>query len=374
MSEAVNRRRKRNGTKQGAMKIAILGAGNVALANAFFLADTGHDVHLWSAFADEVDAIIEAGGIACEGVLSGRATITASHDVGACIDGAKIVMISAPAFGHRALMEAAGPHVTADQTIVIHPVTGLSSMIMSRIIKDRGIGPTIVDLSTSLFTTRKRGATTVHVLRVKNVIDMATLPADRGPRVLGLLKDLYGDRFRLESNVLAISLDNHNPVYHVPPLLCNLSRAEKREDWIVWEGITPGVAKFVKLVDDERLAVVRRFGTTEIPVDQYFRQSFGVEGKTLDEIFPAMAAKLRGPVGPQEFNHRFITEDVPYALVFFHALGEVAGVEMPITESLITITSALYERDFVAEGHTLAALGLDGLGIDGILQAATEGF
>ena len=52
------------------MKIAILGAGNVALANAFFLADSGHDIHLWSAFVDEVDSIIEAGGIVCEGVLS----------------------------------------------------------------------------------------------------------------------------------------------------------------------------------------------------------------------------------------------------------------------------------------------------------------
>ena len=356
------------------MKIAILGAGNVALANAFFLADSGHDIHLWSAFVDEVDSIIEAGGIVCEGVLSGRATITASHDVSACIDGAEIVMIAAPAFGHRALMEAAGPHVSADQTIVIHPVTGLSSMIMSRIVKDRGIRPTIVDLSTSLFTTRKRGATTVHVLRIKNVIDMATLPADRGVRALGLLNDVYGDRFRLESNVLAISLDNHNPVYHVPPLLCNLSRAEKQENWVVLDGITPGVSKFIKLVDDERLAVVRRFGTTEIPVEQYFRQSFGVEGETLDDIFPAMATKLKGPVGPQEFNHRFITEDVPYALVFFHALGEVAGVEMPITKSLITITSALYERDFVAEGHTLAALGLNGYSFDCILQMATEGF
>jgi opine dehydrogenase len=356
------------------MKIAILGAGNVAFANACFLSEAGHDVHLWSVSDEEVDAIDGAGGITYEGIISGRATITATKDVEACAKGAGLVMIAAPAFGHRTLMEAICPHLTEDQTIVIHPVTGMSSLILSRLLKERGIKPTIVDLSTSLFTTRKRGPTTVRILRIKDVIDIATLPAGRGVQGLELLQGIYGDRFRLEPNVLSVSLNNHNPVYHVPPLLCNLSRAEKREDWIIWENITPGVAKFVKIVDNERLSVVSRYGTTQITVDEYFRQSFGVEGDTLDEIFRQVAVTLKGPTGPKEFNHRFITEDVPYALVFFLGLGRVAGIKMPVTESLITITSALYERDFMHEGHTMAALGLEGRSVDEIVQVATEGF
>lgn len=356
------------------MKIAILGAGNVALANAAFLARAGHDVHVYSGFEEEVKALNEAGGITCEGVLSGGAPVTASGDAQAVIRDAGVVMVAAPAFGHRALMETAAPHVTPEQTVVVHPVTGLSSLIMSKLLAGRGVAATIVDLSTSLFTTRKTGPAALRVLKVKDVLDAAALPAGRGEEALALLRELYGDRFRLEPNALAISLNNHNPIYHVPPLLCNLSRAEKREEWIIWENITPGVARFVKLLDDERLAVVRRFGTTEIPVDQYFRQSFEVEGETLPEIFKAVAGKLKGPVGPQEFNHRFITEDVPFALVFYRALGRVAGVGMPITDSLIAITSALYETDFTAQGHTMEALGLEGRGVEGILQVATEGF
>jgi opine dehydrogenase len=241
-------------------------------------------------------------------------------------------------------------------------------------LRDRGIKPTIVDLSTSLFTTRKASANSVRLLKIKDVIDMAAMPAERGSEAQATLEALFGKRFRLEPNALTITLNNHNPVYHVAPMLCNLSRAEKKENWIIWENITPGVAKLVKLVDDERLAVVRYFGTAEVTVDEYFREAHGAYGSNLDEIFASVAQILKGPVGPQQFDHRFITEDVPYALVFYCALGRLAGIPMPVSESLIQLTSSLYERDFFEEGHNLETLGLSGMTPRQILAVTRTGF
>ena len=356
------------------MKVAILGAGNVALANAWYLAHAGHDVHVWSAFEAERAAIVEAGGLSAEGVLQGKVKVTVAADAKACTAGAPLVMVAAPAFAHQALMSAAAPHLTEEQDVLVHPVTGLSSLLLSRMLKSRGIKPTIMDVSTSLFTTRKTGPASVRILKLKDVVDIAAIPAERGHSAMQRLEAVFGSRFRLEGNALAISLNNHNPVYHVPPLLCNLSRAEKREDWIIWECITPGVARLVKLLDDERLAVVRHFGTTEISVEDYFRQAHGAEGRDLDEVFASVAKKLKGPVGPQELNHRFITEDVPYALVFYRSLGRVAGIDMPVTDDLIRLTSALYDRDFTSEGHTVEKLGLGGLDSRGILEISAHGF
>jgi opine dehydrogenase len=356
------------------MKVAILGAGNVALANAWYLAHAGHDVHLWSAFEAERTAVAQAGSLEAEGILQGKAKVTVAGDAKTCVAGAPLVMIAAPAFAHQALMSAAAPHLTEEQDVLVHPVTGLSSLLLSRMLKSRGIKPTIIDVSTSLFTARKTGPASVRILKLKDVVDVAAIPAERGSSAMHRLEAIFGKRFRLEGNALAISLNNHNPVYHVPPLLCNLSRAEKREDWIIWECITPGVARLVKLVDNERLAVVRHFGTTEISVDDYFRQAHGAEGRDLNEVFASVAKKLKGPIGPQEFNHRFITEDVPYALVFYQSLSRVAGIDMPVTGDLIRLTSALYDRDFVAEGHTVEKLGLGGLDSRGVLEVTTHGF
>jgi|SRR5581483_1350716 len=356
------------------MKVAILGAGNVALANAWHLARAGHDVHIWSSFAGERSAIAEAGVLSAEGIAQGTAKVSVAADAGACMAGAPLVMICAPAFAHQALMSAAAPHLTEAQDVLVHPVTGLSSVLLSRMLKARGVKPTIVDVSTSLFTARKTGPASVRILKLKDVVDIAAIPAERGKAAMRRLEEVFGRRFRLEGNALAISLNNHNPVYHVPPLLCNLSRAEKAESWIIWECITPGVARLVKLLDDERLAVVRRYGTTETSVDDYFRQAHGAEGRDLNEVFASVAKKLKGPVGPQQLEHRFITEDVPYALVFFRSLGRVAGIDMPVTDHLIGLTSALYDRDFTAQGHTLEKLGLAGLGPRDILAITSNGF
>src|SRR5262249_35956236 len=187
------------------------------------------------------------------------------------------------------------------------------------------------------------------------------------------LEDVFGKRFRREANALAVSLNNHNPVYHVPPMLCNLGRVEKRENWSIWECITPGVARLVKLLDEERLAVVRHFGTREVSVEDYFREAHGATGRDLNEILRSLAESLKGPPGPQEFNHRFITEDVPYGLVFFRSLGQAAGVEMPVTGGLIGLACALYRRDFIAEGHTLARLGLQAMSSREIMALAQSG-
>lgn len=355
------------------MKIGILGAGNVALANAVWLANEGHDVHVWTALGSERIALSE-GKLTVEGLIEGTASISVATHVSAVISGAELVMIAAPAFAHADLMLSAAPYLTNDHVVMVHPVTGLSSLLLSRMTAERKIAPLIIDASTSLFTARKSGPTTVRILKIKDVIDIAAIPAHRGTEAMARMSAIYGERFRLEPNALAVSLNNHNPVYHVPPLLCNLSRAERQENWMIWECITPGVAKLVKLADDERLLVVRHYGTTEISVADYFRQAHGAVGEDLPAIFESVAKKLKGPIGPQAFEHRFITEDVPYALVFFEALAQAAGIEMPVTRNLIELTSALYERDFVAEGHTLERLGLSGLSSEEILAKTMNGF
>jgi len=256
----------------------------------------------------------------------------------------------------------------------VHPVTGLSSLILSRMLKHRSAKPTITDVSTSLFTARRTAAASVRILKLKDIVDVATIPADQGADLVERLEGIFGKRFRREASALAVSLNNHNPVYHVAPMLCNLSRVEKQENWTIWDCITPGVARLVKLVDEERIALARHFGTREVSVDDYFREAHGAIGRDLNEIFRSVAEKLQGPAGPQEFNHRFITEDVPYALVFYRSLGQVAGVDMPITDSLIRLACALYARDFTSEGHTVEKLGLGAMSSREILAISTAGF
>jgi opine dehydrogenase len=356
------------------MKVAILGGGNVALANAVLLTNRGHRVTVWSALGGEVQGIAAAGAVSGEGIVAGVAPVEAEADVGRAVEGADVVVIATPAFAHPPIMTACAPYLRAGQPVVIHPVTGGSSLLLSRRLRDRGVRTMIVDLSTSLMTARRKDTATVQILSLKDLIDVAALPAAEGPAGLALCQALYGDRFALQDNVLTISMDNHNPVYHVPPFVCNLSRVEKAEPWIIWPNITSGVAAFIKALDRERMAVMDAYGLKGRTVEDYFHIAFGVPKRNLLEMFGDVEKKLKGPVGPQMFEHRFILEDVPYALVFFLALGRVAGVPMPVTDACVTTTSAIFSRDFRTQNEILNALRLDSLSVAQILALGERGY
>jgi opine dehydrogenase len=356
------------------MNVAILGGGNVALANAVLLSNRGHRVALWSALPAEVQGIGAAGGVSGEGIVAGVARVRVEADVRRAVTGADAVVIATPAFAHAPIMTACSPYLRAGQPVVIHPVTGGSSLLLSRLLHEHGTRTTIVDLSTSLMTARRKDVASVQILSLKDLIDVATLPASDGTAGLKLCQELYGDRFALQDDVLTISLDNHNPVYHVPPFVCNLSRVEKAEPWIIWPNVTSGVAAFIKALDRERMAVMEAYGLKGRTVEEYFHIAFGVPKRDLLDMFGDVERKLKGPVGPQLFEHRFILEDVPYALVFFLALARVAGVPMPVTDACVTTTSAIFSRDFRTQNDILDAIRLDAMSVAQIRTLAEEGY
>jgi opine dehydrogenase len=356
------------------MRIAIVGAGAVGLSSAALLVSRGHEVRVWSGFPKENDALAKAGGVKSEGSLDGFFTVPVAPSAAACLEGADAVMLAAPAFAHASLMAAIAPHIRADQYVIVHTATGMSSLMLARQLAQRGVRAPIIDLGTSVCTSRKSGPTGVKVAPLKAGVDMATLPADRGERARDFMTGLFGDLFNPRENILAVSLNNHNAVYHVPAFVFSLALVEQGKDWNIWGHTTPLIARYVQRLDDERLAVARMYGVTGIPAGDYVRRSVGVEGADLASLFAAAAAKRPNPTGPKSLDDRYITEDVPFGLVFFAALGRAAGVPMPLTEQLTAFVSAVYGRDFAAEGHSLAMLGIEGLAPAQVLKVVTQGF
>jgi hypothetical protein len=145
--------------------------------------------------------------------MNGTVALSVAPDAESCLEGASLVIIAAPAFAHLPLMTAAAPHLESHQDVMVHPVTGLSSLLLSRLLNPRGVKPTIIDVSTSLFTARKTAAASVRILKLKTSVDVATIPSEGGTAAIDRLQGIFGKRVRREANALAVSLNNHNPVY-----------------------------------------------------------------------------------------------------------------------------------------------------------------
>lgn len=356
------------------MKIAILGAGAVALSSAALVTKNGHRACLWSAIPSEVELLRSKGLVTCEGDCSGTFPIDVAAEVQECLTGADVVMIAAPAFAHRTLMSACAPHILPDQVVVMNTATGFSSLYFARVLANRNVRPTIVDLATTVCMARVSGPHRVRLGPLKPDVDLATIPAAHGEVGRAVLTKMFGNFFVVRKSALSISLNNHNPIYHIPALIFNLPLVERGEDWNVWRNMTPFAARYMSRLDNERMAVANCFNVSPIPLAAYVRSSLGVEGDNLGALFAAAAQKRPAPTGPKILEDRYMTEDMPYGMVFFRTLGQVGRVRMPLTDHLIEFCCDLYCRDFRTEAPGLDELDLPNASRADIIHVARYGF
>jgi opine dehydrogenase len=68
-----------------------------------------------------------------------------------------------------------------------------------------------------------------------------------------------------------------------------------------------------------------------------------------------------GISAPRTLNTRYIFEDIPFSLVPLASLAKIAGVEVPIMESAVTMASALHGVDYRAMGRTAKMMGICGM-------------
>ena len=356
------------------MNVAILGTGNIALGNAALLADAGHQVTLWSPSGSGTATLGERFTLSFSGAATGQATVHVARDVAAAIAGAAVVVIAVPAYGHAAVMNACAPHLEAGQTVFVMPMLSLSALYLAKLLQARRVETPIVSFGTTVMTARRSGPAEVRLLSIRTRIDLAALPARSTGDALRIATMLYGERFNAQSDTLAIAMVNVNPVSHVPLALANLTRIERGEAWTQYDNMSGAVARMIVAVDHERLAVAAAFGLNVRSIEEHFHYSFGVPMADLGTQTLAVHTGVGSPAGPVSLESRYFTEDVPYGLAFYAAMGSTVGIGTPCNDACVALASAACGRRFAAENEIVSALGLDRLGASDLLALARDGF
>lgn len=88
------------------------------------------------------------------------------------------------------------------------------------------------------------------------------------------------------------------------------------------------------------------FGLTVRSIELHFHHSFGAPMVDFSDQCRWVHANLGSPNGPATLDTRYITEDVPYGLVFNARMARLAGVATPITDACIALAGGAYGRDF----------------------------
>jgi opine dehydrogenase len=350
------------------MRVAVLGAGNGGVASAFDFAQHGHEVALFAPpdYADNVVAIDAAGGITAYGDLEGFAPVRyAGSDAGQALEGAELVILVGPAYATEPLAAAVAPHLREGMAVLVCPGSCAGAIAFKRAaglaLDDRGVS--VGETSTLPYAVRLTGPGEITVyLKLTRDLFLAGLPRAETDRLLELVRDVWPAVVPAES-VFQTTLQNGNPVIHPAVTLLNAGLLERTHgDFLFYEeGVTDGVGRLIEAVDRERIALAGALGVAILSEPQ-----IGVrQGYMREENYSTGYSTAPGFLGikaQRDLDHRYLTEDVGYSLVFLSDLAARVGVPTPVIDAIISITSVVLARDLRAEGkRTVRTLGLDGL-------------
>jgi opine dehydrogenase len=350
------------------MRVAVLGAGNGGVASAFDFAQHGHEVSLYATpeFGDNVVAVDRAGGITATGDLEGFARVRyAGHDAGEAMDGAELVLLVGPAYSTEPLATEAGRHLADGMAVLICPGSCGGAIAFKRaagleLDDDRCI---VGETHTLPYAVRVTEPGIIKVfLKLSTGVYLAGLPRAGTDRLYDLVKDVWPAVEKAES-VFQTTLQNGNPVIHPAVTLLNAGLLERTGgDFLFYEeGVTEGVGRLIEAVDEERQAIAGALGVTilsdpALGIEQgYMREEDYSTGYSTAPGFLGIRAQSR-------LDHRYLTEDVGYSLVFLSDLAARLGVDTPVMDAVITVASVVLGRDFRREGkRTVSTLGLEGM-------------
>ncbi len=352
------------------MKVSVLGGGNGAYASAAHLRLKGHKVKLFSSYREELEPIIQNGGIDLKGSMGNTFVkgIEVFNAIDDAVEGSDIVMVVVPATAHTHYGEVLASVLKEGQLLFLNPGHTGGSLHMTHVLKKYGLSVKIVvvESNTLTYITRKTGYGEVTIYKLASSIIMSALPAIETASAFKKLNKLY-PCLKPAKNVLETSLTNLNAVLHPPGMLLNAGMIERsRGDFYFYsEGTTPAVGSVMEGIDKERMDILKAAGLRSISfMDHFYNGGYttrdayesGSYYRIVKESPPNV--KIRSP---QDLRHRYLEEDISCGLVPMAELGSLFGIDTPLIDALIAVAGAINGKDYREEGLNINKLGLAGM-------------
>jgi len=360
----------------------VLGSGAGALSSAMEMSQLGVSVTVadFERFRSNIDAIAETGVIRLKSPwhLITEAPAKASLDPAAAIQGAPLVVVSVPSFGHETFAELLAANLS-DGQMVIFAGEGGGSLALVAAMRRAGVRKQvdIAELNSLPYGARVRKPGLITASRKVGGTIVSGLPA--GNRAQDVACEIWQSVEKAES-VWETILLNFNAIDHVPPILSNLGVIDGGEGkYLLWgQGASRAVCKIIASVDAELIELRRALGFSNLKGYEEYLVEQGFSPTYHGDLYLTLQASAFADstfgTGPRALESRYITEDVPYALNLMAAVGREIGVPTPTIDSMIHIAGIATDSDYAAEGRTLESFGLAGAGKEGLLEASRTGW
>lgn len=352
------------------MKFSVIGAGNGGQAIAGYLGLNNYRVNLYDRNVEKVKLLSYKGGIELKGKIEGFGKVSCvTNDLLRAIWGVDVIMITTVANAHKELAEQLAPLLHDGQVVILNPGRTCGALEFRQALVQAKCYKTIhvAEAQTLVYACRVIELGMVNIIGVKDDVLLSALPSSDTDFIVGKIKNVY-PCFSPASNVLRTSLENIGAMFHPCVILFNAATIERGNQFYFYRDMTPNIAAFIEKFDDERIRLGKAYGINLLGVNEWISFAYkNTKGVTLCEKMKNNPAYYN-ILAPSSIYTRQLMEDIPTGVVPMFELGQVAGVDMPLFESVINICSQLLNVDFRKEGRTLKHLGLSNLSKEEILK------
>lgn len=344
------------------MKVTIIGCGNAGLIHAAKIFEKG-DNEVCLLKTSQVhnkffDKIIADGGYRVHDLTNrGKDFFVKpsliTRDPGQAVEFAEIILVMTTTLQHEAVARLIAPYVRDGQIIAICPGY-MGSLIFKKYVKADAI---YCEWETTAYNGRISDDSFVKITFYNPRNAISVLPLDKSQPVLDLFSQLFDNTHYLRRNILESAIHNPNMIVHTIGMVFSASRIEfsKGEFWMYREAFTPSVVNVINAFDKQKNEVLKAYGCE--PLDYFDAAKWRNEDDlTVDAMTSFKSFADSSNKGPSLLRHRYLIEDVPMGLGLYVSLGKLAGQDVSIAESIITMASALLGEDFKSQARSIQYL------------------
>lgn len=368
-------------------KLTICGGGNAAHVLIAQATQAGWEVDVFAPLADEAERL-KAGVLAGDGVqarfgqeLKGGLPRYISANPAEVIPGSELVLLALPAFAHGDTLAAIAPYLEPAATVGALPARGGFDYQARDILRPEKRTLQIFGLQTLPWACRIRQyGQSVEVLGVKAAVDMAAFPASAAPELAEKLTSLLGLMVTPVRSFLTLTLANTGQLIH-PGIMYGLGRGKEEAVFaaagtpLFYQGVDQPTADLLQAMSDEVQALSRSVAARSAAVDpqqvvSLYRWLLRAYANQIDDSSSLRLALTTNrayaglrlptrPAGPNafaiDFTARYLAEDVPFGLVVLRGIAEIAGVQTPTIDRVITWAQERLQKEYLVNGQLAGA-------------------
>lgn len=379
------------------LNITICGCGNGAHACAALLSKKGHTVNIYSPLTSEIELFKtnyeKSNGLTLKigvGILAGLGKGTEDNSqvsnskeeifeglkvnkvtdkAEEVIPDASIIIVIAPSFAHRNILNCIKEYVSKNSLIAFMPSRGGVEFEVNSIIPNANV----VAFQTLPWACRiKTFGSEINISGVKNRIQAAAMPGDMSPVFLYELEQLLDLKIDRLKSIFTLTLANVGQIFH-PGIMYGIFKNNpkatfKEEDIpLFYQSVDEEIADILSNMSEEIRSVARELSKVneDIECDKVLHirdwligsyEGIIEDTSSLQRMFytngaykgiKAPAKKLDNGMYAPDFGARYIVEDIPYGLLITRSVAEMLNVKTPVIDEVLSSIGKWVNNDYL---------------------------